>query len=332
MSVFIKNSVIILIVFLAIGSFLHAETNNSRFEVAVDRATLGLDDILHLNITMHNTQNFEAPKLPEINGFKSRYVGPSTMMSIVNGKSSSSVTHLYRLIPLRKGTFTIPSIAVDYDGQSFSSTPIEVEVVNAKQSKKDDFSIPQEAQSQLEDRIFLMLEVQKKTAYINEKIPVKMKLYVGRLAVRDVQYPQINLEGFSSEPIKKPKQYPEVLRGMTYDVLEFSTNIYAVKPGNFNIGPAKTRCSIVMRKQSFRRRSSLFDDFFGEDVFNDFFGKYETYPFDLASQTDSVIIMPLPKKGRPETFSGAVGSFSFDMDAEPKSVKVGDPITVKYFE
>ena len=41
------------------------------------------------------------------------------------------------------------------------------------------------------------------------------------------------------------------------------------------------------------------------------------------------MVKDLPEEGKPEDFNGAVGDFTFDLKAEPREIKVGDPITLK---
>ena len=271
------------------------------------------------------------------------------MTSIVNGQVSSSITHRYSLVALKTGAFQIPSFSVQFRGQTYTSKPISIEVVQGPLSQ------PQGGQRQsyqdktqdLQDRIFLLMRLGRERAYVNEIIPVTIKLYVNNLAIRDIQYPQISQGGFSVGEFTQPKQYRESLNGILYDVIEFDTDIFALRAGNLQLGPAELKCNLLVKKQSSRQRRSPFfnNDFFGQDFFGDFFSHYETEPLTLKSIGTStslsangersrtigipITITALPQGNKPDGFSGAIGQYNFSLEADPEEVKVGDPITLK---
>jgi hypothetical protein len=79
-----------------------------------------------------------------------------------------------------------------------------------------------------------------------------------------------------------------------------------------------------------RRRSPF--DVFNIDPFNDpLFGDLqllEPQQITLRSEPATLEVKPLPTNA-PPNFSGAVGNFTLTTEANPKSVQVGDPITVR---
>ena len=299
------------------------------FEATVDRNTVSLGSRIVLSLTFYGAQNIAAPELPEIDGFQSRYLGPSSRLSIVNGVTSSSITHNYTLVPLKEGSFAVPALSVTYKNQTYTSQPISITVVQGPVSLPQEEGDQENRSQELSDRVFLTMELGKKKAYVNELIPVTIKLYVNKLAIKDIQMPTIEQKGFSLGEFQQPKQYQASINGIAYDVVEFNTAIFSLSPGEIKFGPARLECTMVVRKESRRRPSSVFDsDFFDADIFGDFFGRYETYPLHLNSVDASVTILPLPDEGRPDSFSGAVGDYSFELKASPTEVKVGDPITL----
>ena len=322
------------VVLYAVCSMQYALCADIQFEATVDSNTVSLGSSLQLNLSFYGAHNMPAPKIGSIDGFRVRYVGPSTRISIVNGEISASVTHVYRLLPLKTGTFKIGPFSVNYKGKTLTSNSITVNVISSGASSsfstqknyKQPFNV-----KELSDRIFITVEPAKTKAYLNESIPLTIKLYVNHLAVRDIQYPQIKHDGFSMANFGKPKQYRETLGGVLYDVIEFDTRMFAVKPGKLTIGPAVIKCNLVMRKQPSHRWPSSFDDLFGgfdKGIFDDFFGSYELYPFNAVSPKLVINVLPLPEEGKPSGFKGAVGDFRMDVKASPREVNVGDPITL----
>jgi hypothetical protein len=304
-----------------------------NFEASIDKKKASLGSSITLNLSFHGVQDVSAPELPDIDGFDWRYLGPSTRMSIINGQISSSVTHMYTLVPLKVGTFEIPSFSIEYKGETYTSLPIQIEIVHGPVARPQDAQqgSPKEDIQDLKDRIFLIMQVDKNRAYVNEVIPLTIKLYINNLAIRDIQYPEFAHEGFSIDKFSEPRQYRETMGGAVHDVIEFNTNIFGMRTGELKLGPAELKCNLIVKKQSRRKRSPFLfdDDFFGSDIFDDFFGRYETYPLNLKSVDMPITIMALPEQGRPDGFSGALGDYNFYLEADPKEVKVGDPITLK---
>jgi len=330
----IKQTAIVCLVFLAVcvPDPSYAEVS---FEISVEKEMITLDESTQLNLTFYGTQSVSTPKPPQLDGFRVRYQGPSSRMSIVNGRVSSSITHVYRLMPIKTGKFRIGPFAMRIKGVDYQSNSVTVQVysgsVPRSQTKPYSSSSQPSAstQSKLDERLFILMEPEKKTAYVNEIIPLNIKLYVSGLSLRDVQYPTFQHENFTAEDFDKPDQYPKVVSGERYEVLDFKTNIFATRPGEFEIGPARVKGNVLVRKSAGKRRRSAFDDFFDDDFFNDFLGGYDLFPIDLESVNIPMTILPLPEEGKPEDFKGAVGKFHLKVEVDTRNVKQGDPITLK---
>lgn len=307
-----------------------------RFSASVDRDKVALGENIQLNLTFDGVQNIPAPELPKIDGFDSQYVGPSTSISIINGKMSSSINHMYMLVPLKTGKFQIPSLPVTYKNNTYNSDSIVIEVVDTPASLppaaagNDQSAASQEAVG-LEDKIFVVMEVDKTKAYVNEIIPVTIKLYVNNLAVKDVQYPRFNYQGFSLEESFPSRQYQETLNGILYEVVEFKSYISGLTPGQFSIGPAEMVCNLIVKDNKRRSRSLFpedFSDFFNSDAFDSFFSGNKIYPLHRKSAEISVEVQELPQTHKPQNFNDAIGEYQFDLNVQPQEVKEGDPITL----
>lgn len=311
-----------------------------QFEASVDRNKVPLGEYIELSLIFRGTQHATSPDLSKIENFEARYIGPSSMTSIVNGKVSSSITFIYNLIPIKTGTFDIGPFSVNIDNKTYTSNHFSVEVLPAQQASlaspsTSQTSIPaasgqpgsSQSQESLKDKIFLVMKVPKTNVYLNELIPVSVKLYVSQLAIRDIQYPQLKAEGFYMEAFTKPAQYQEVINGVSFDVVEFTTRLFPTRVGDLTLEPAAMKCSILLRKSS--KTKSGFDSFFGDDFFDGFTGGYQSYPVELKSENFNIVSMDLPSESKPADFKGAIGKFSLEVSASPLDVKVGDPITLK---
>lgn len=297
------------------------------FQASLDRDGVYLGQSAQLQLQFQGSTDIPAPEIPAIEGLQTRYVGPSTMMSIVNGRMSSSVTHMYSLVPLKTGKFRIGPISFQHEGNTYTSNVLNIEVVDSPGTHGGRTEQQKKPAVSLDDRVFVKMHVGKQRAYTNEIVPLTIKLFVNGIGVRDIQYPEYNREGFSGGQFDKPGQYQETVKGIVYDVVEFNTTIFATSDGTYKLGPARIKANIVTR--SGRNRHSSFDKFFGRDPFDDFFGQYETHPVELKSEPLSLKVLPLPETGKPRDFKGALGNFKFSLEVTPSEVKAGDPVTLK---
>lgn len=326
-----KKYIFPIIFFLAVSLSGKLFASAVNFELSVSQTQVSLGESIQLNLSFSGSQNVAISDLPQIDGFNAQYIGPSSSVSIVNGAVSSSVTHIYHLIPLKTGEFKIGPLSVQYKGETLTSNSATVTVVSGS-SGSSGRTQPSEANEEtLNDRIFLTMEPGKRKFYLNESVPLTVKLYVNRLSVQNVEYPQITPEGFSIDNFGKPRQYRESIEGVVYDVIEFTTSIYGVKSGEVFLGPAALNCAVVTQSRSRRpsSRDRVFDDFFEDDFFGGFFGRRQLSSLSLKSTEVPVVVLSLPEEGKPKDFKGAVGNFNLEVEASPQEVAVGDPITLK---
>lgn len=294
---------------------------------SVDRKVVSVGDAIQLTVAIEGAHSVGAPDLPDIDGFQAQYVGPSTQVSIVNGQMSASVSHIYSLVALKVGKYTINPISVSYKGKTYQTKPITVEVVKgaAPQSRGQE-GAPQA--DELKDYIYLTLTAEKERVYLNEELPITIRLYSRRLDVRDIEYPTFSSNSFSVRKFTKPVQTQEAVDGVLFDVIKFQTVVYPVSTGRLTLGPAQLKCSLVTKNRSRKRRSLFDDDFFNDSIFDDFFGQYQKRPIELKSEPLEIIAEDFPLQGKPQDFSGAVGQFALQVEAKPTEVKVGEPITL----
>jgi hypothetical protein len=324
----IRYLTLLFIALFAAVTFAFAE--DIKFEASLDRQSVALGESAQLGLSFQGTQSMPAPDIGNISGLDIRYLGPSTMMTVINGQVSSSVTHMYTVIPLKVGQFQLGPFSFKYKNNSYSSNMVMLEVTAQTMPPARPVQGSAIENLDLGDKLFMKLDVGKTSAYVNELIPVKVKFYVNRMNLSDIQLPTFDQEGFSKIEFKEPKQYRERVGGLTYDVLEFNTNIFGTKAGEYKLGPAKIKCNLVVRKRLTRMPSAMdeYDSSPFRDSFDDFFTRYEKHAIELKSQDAKITIMPIPAEGRPKDFMGAVGDYQFIYSANPTKVKAGDPITV----
>ncbi len=84
---------------------------------SVAPARVQVGEPLALSIDIAGAQDAPAPAIGGIDGFDVRYMGPSTQISIINGRMNASVQHRYSLVPMRAGHFTLGPFSIAYQGK-----------------------------------------------------------------------------------------------------------------------------------------------------------------------------------------------------------------------
>jgi len=186
------------------------------------------------------------------------------------------------------------------------------------------------APNNLGDSIFVIMGTPKKEYYLNEKIPLTVKLLINSVSVKNFDYPKFDHIGFNVDEFSKPEHYQKVISGIKYDIVSFKTFIYPTRVGALSIGPAKLTCNVLFKRAGTRKRTlGSFGSIFDDDFFDGFFDSYDIRAITLESEGLALNILELPIEGKPKDFSNAVGVFEFDVSASPGEIDVGDPVTVR---
>jgi len=282
---------------------------------SIDKRISSVGDVVTLTIFVKGSQAVSDPGLPAIDGFQTGYLGPTRRTSIVNGRSSISIAHQYSLLAERTGQFTIPSVEVKYEGKTYRTNPVSIRVISGSESGSQKSSGSQQIkvtkQADLKEYVYFSVSTDKETAYINEGIPLLLRLHIrSGIDVQLNQYPKFASTGFSVLPFEQPMERRANIEGFLFRIIDFGTTVYPVRSGELSLGPAKLTCNLLVKRES---RTSFFT---------------QKYPLTVVSEPYKITVKPLPSTGQPESFSGAVGQYDLNVEVKPASLKVGEPITL----
>src|SRR5216110_1867060 len=294
---------------------------------------------LELQIKVTGPGDAQPPEEISINGLEIHATGQSRQFEMRNFATSSSVTYTYTVLPLRAGRFTIPPQTVHAGGRVLRTPELVLNVADSP-SQPTTTRPSRGAQSQAaaaRDLVFAELIVPKKTAYVGEIVPVQIRMgFDPRLRPSLIEPPEITGQGFTSQKLQQSGQTSETVNGRPYEVVTYKSAIAAARAGKFEVGPVKAKAQVIVPRARSAPRSrtrSPFDLFDLDDPFSDpffsnpFAGFAERRDIQISSDPVALEVKPLPPNA-PPSFSGAIGSFTMATDAKPKSVQVGDPITV----
>ncbi len=288
-----KLKLIFLTLFLIIAQLTSAQV---KFEAKVSKTKLGVNERLRVDFEMNKDGDNFTP--PSFLGF-TVVGGPNQSISNswINGKRSYAKTFSYFLEPRGRGKFTIKQATIEIDGQIYKTLPIKVEVTGAVDKPKDG----NDTDFVASENLHLVAEVSKADPYLNEAITVVYKLYVSpRISVsnwRELDSPKYSDFWSQAIDMKQLRIENGQYKGEPYRyVVLRKTVLYPQKTGKLNIEPLTLTVSVDVPT---KRR-----DIFGGRL-------YSTVNKTVAAGNRTINVKSLPEQGKPDDFSGAVGSFDF---------------------
>ena len=276
-----------------------------KFDVSVSKSKLGLNERFRVDFVMNqNGDNFSPPKFENFQIIG----GPnqSIKTSYVNGERNFSKTYSYFLKPLKKGRLKISQASIEIDNEIYKSLPIEVLITDSVKQPSDAVT-----QYYNDDDIELRALISKGSPFLNEPITVVYKLYykapINISDARETETPKF--KDFWSQTIKIPqlKVQREVYKGQNYNVVEWrKVVLYPQRVGELEISPLSL--NLVLDVPTDKR------DFFGNVI-------YDQTSQLISTGMRRINVKNLPSQGKPDSFSGAVGEFEFDVILNKNSLR-----------
>lgn len=320
---------------IATAQFAYADSPSVTAVLNSSEATLG--EMVHLEIRVAGARGADAPENIMVDGLEIRRTGTSQRIEMNNLNLTSSVIYDYTVMPLRAGRFTIPPQTIRIGNNSLRTPALTLNVADSPSRPSGAQTGRDAGAASANNPVFAELIVPSKTAYVGEIVPVQIRMgFDPRIRPRLIEPPEITGQGFTAQKLQQSGENSETISGRPYEVVTYKTAIAAARAGKFEIGPVKAKAQVIVpRRQSMPRSRprSPFDLFDQDDPFSDpFFSNPfsqlgERREVEIKSEPVALEVKPLPKNA-PPSFSGAIGNFTMATDGNPKTVQVGDPITV----
>ncbi|QDU49615.1 BatD family protein [Gimesia panareensis] len=301
---------------------------------------------IQMQISINNASDYEQPDLPQIDGVEVRSAGApsqSSQVTVINGRrtESRSVVLRYLITPRRAGTFEIPALTFKVDGKNVKTEPLRFVATK----------------SETGDLLFVELAGKKDKVFVGQPLEMTLRIYIK--PYRDQDHELTLSEGdmwnmisehttwgsFQKriEEMANNRQRPggkEVLRKnaqgeeRAYYMYEIDAQVYPTKAGKISGDDIQI---VVNYPTGLGRSRDPFDSFFDDSPFG---GSFMSSPFSnrlsvtsarpvVAEATvDTTEVLPVPTKGRPLDYRGAVGQYQIVTQASPVNVHAGDSITL----
>ena len=318
----------IIFIFLVFVNLLSLDLSAQELTASVNKNRVGVGEQFVLTFSLNtNGSGFRAPSLNDFNV----YSGPnqSTNMSFINGSMSQQISFTYYLAAKSEGKFTIGAASINSGGKTYTSKPIVIEVAkgnaphsnNGQNQKGNSNQQNNSDEYDLGNNLFIRTVTSKSRAYVGEQIIVSYKVYT-RINILDnaaTKLPVFN--GFWSEEILSGNRQAEFkqenIDGLQYQVAEIKKAILIPQhSGSLSVDPLVM--DVVTRIKNKNRSNDPFEQFFNMGGF----GSYKDVKVSISSKPIKIDVLPLPEKNKPESFKGAVGDFSMEVNIKPSNLKL----------
>jgi hypothetical protein len=286
---------------------------------------------IQLQIQVKGDRNAASPSKISVDGLEIQSTGQMQSFEMRNFNVTSSVTFTYTILPQRAGKFVIPPQTIRTGNTSLRTPELTLNVTDSQNQSPRSTRAPAVADPR--KSTFAELIVPKTTAYVGEMIPIVVR--VGFELQTRVRYipPEIDLpgQGFTKQKMRA-SEARQTIGEKTYNIITYKTAIAAARTGTIEIGPVEIPAVVLVpqtqRNRPFPQNPLGMNDPALEDFFNDpWLTGSVPREIKLTTERVNIEVKALPPNA-PPTFGGAVGNFTMTSDANPKTVQVGDPITV----
>ncbi|WP_370390139.1 BatD family protein [uncultured Winogradskyella sp.] len=307
----VKQFFIYIFLVVAASTTLFAQV---KFEAKVSKNKLGVNERLRIDFEMNKDGDNFVP--PNFEGFDV-VGGPNTSVSNswFNGKRSYKKTYSYFLSPQKRGTFTIKQAKIEIEGEIYKTFPVTITVTAAVDKPNG----PPDASDIASEKIHLVAEVSKTNPYLNEAITVVYKLYVspetGVSNWREKDNPRYNDFWSQNIEIKGLNIQNGKYKGEDYRfVVLRKTVLYPQKSGELKIEPLVLDITVEVPTNR--------TDIFGRALMT-------KVPQTVTAGSRTINVKPLPEKGKPADFKGAVGDFSLEVTTSKTELNATESLQAK---
>lgn len=333
-----------------------------RVLVSLSSQSVYVGDQIRMSVRLQDAPRDAEPKLPDMSAFDVVSMGGSSQFRMTTNlgrmQRVSFVEFNYILTPRRAGTFNIPPITIESQGKTYASDPITVEVLEP--SKQDivymELSTPKK-EYWIDEPFKVQLQIWiRKVTENGEVLPRISPMYSGDPPGLTVPW-LCDLEGCETEDLNefaRRYDYSRTAPGFSinnisdngfflsdrglvrfqfyhesvqreglngemgdYVLYTMSQEFTPTAPGLLDIAPVRFKGKIPLEVRTQRRGG-------GETIVP---VRDETVV--VLSNALQVLVKDPPADGRPDSYTGAIGAVSLDVDAKPTDVAVGDPITLQ---
>ena len=296
----------------------------------LDRSEVAVDRQFTLNVEVSGAGGAdEDPRLPDLSDFAAYLgVGTRTSMQFVNGRSSTSFTYQYRFRAVAEGTHTIVPVRVRAGGADRATDPLSIRVRPAGSAPAR--RAPDRSRGGVDvgpEDLFVEASVSTREPWANEPVLVEYRLFT-RVDVESYGITRApGATGFWVEEIALPRA-PRVEQAIRSGVQYATTVVRRAALFPTGAGPRTIEPLALEAQVRVRSRRLFSDPFgFGDPFGGGLFGRNVAVP--VESEAIDIEARPLPAAGRPDSFTGLVGSLEVSASLDTAAAVTNEALTFR---
>lgn len=296
-----------------------AHAQPAGIEWRVDALTIEPGEVVDSQLVLTNTASPEDPQalIPDGVHLQLMNTHPVTMSqtTITNNVRTQTTTYTYtlRLWADREGVYTVGPVSVRAGGVTYTADPVTLTVRRSPAAARRGDQL-----------VWVGIDAEPTALYVSQSVRATLSIGIRKVNIAGRRY-EMNLLGIVDGSASNLSVFPR--SGWTssttylddsegrrheYEVFRVSAAVPANDVGTLRIGPVFIQANYPL---AVRR------GFFGDEV---------TRSRRESARADAIEIQVKapPLDGRPADYSGALGSFEMKVDAQPRRVEQGQPVTL----
>jgi hypothetical protein len=287
---------------------------------------------LILQYTFTNVQQPTPPSMPQVDGLRFTLQPPTqqTQTNITFGRRRTQTTIVYPVAVTaeRPGTYTIGAFDLQFDGGSVPMQPVTLVF-----RPSSDATL-----------LRATVETVSPTSWLGDVVPALLEVHVrpfrhdalpsGKLSMMDtwrlLQQGSSNWGPFqgtvdrmrTQHTVPPTRTIANANGGVDWYIFQLPATLRPDRSGPIDMGDVVI--SMDYPVELGRSRNPL-DDFMGRGGLR----IVTSRPVTASAGESVVTVQTPPQAGRPDAWTGAVGRFTFEVQATPRTVDVGEPVTLR---
>lgn len=314
------NNKIKIPVILLLFSFL--SFSQVKLEVKAEKTNLKIGEVIQVTYVFNEEGSNFTP--PSFNGFNKGGSYVSSNEEYINGDYAIQQLYTYVIQAAKAGRLVISPASIKFNGKTYVSKSVVVSVSNEKaadaiQRNQNSTNLSKPAVvnksiSGANNLLFIDVEVSKTNAFVNEPVEVNYRIYLAPnldIELNKNMVTKFNNFWSQTEDVQGGWER-KVVNNRVYKSKIFKKAIlYPQKIGKLEITPITLDLNISYPTGDF--------DFFGDPEF-------DVARREIVSNTKHLQVSSLPEKGKPDNFTGAVGTFEFKANVTKNELKSGESL------
>jgi hypothetical protein len=309
-------------ILLALLLFPFLSFSQVKLEVKAEKTNLKIGEVIQVTYIFNEEGTNFTP--PNFNGFNKGGSYVSSNEEYSNGNYVIQQVYTYVIQAAKAGKLVISPATIKFNGKTFASKSVAVSVSNEKatdaiQRNQNSNTIPKpttvnKSISGANNLLFIDVEVSKTSAFVNEPVEVFYRIYLApnlEIELNKNIVTKFNNFWSQTEEVQGGWERKVVNNRVFKSKIFKKAILYPQKIGKLEITPITLDLNISYPTGDF--------DFFGDPEF-------DVARREIVSNSKNLQVFPLPEKGKPDNFTGAVGTFAFKASVTKNELKSGESL------